>query len=143
ALAQAGCSTTEERPPQLREAREVTLAYWGWKRMDHERMFKRWDGFRTTLMQFMSRFDLVLTPVAPDIAPMYQTTDRGEHEFSYALPFSLTGNPCVVVRAGTSKEGLPIGVQVVAGKWMDGLALKAAHAIERELGGWRPASVVG
>lgn len=143
ALARAGCSATEERPPQLREAREVTLAYWGWKRMDHERMYKRWDGFRTALMQFMSRFDLILTPVAPDIAPLYQTTDKGEHEFSYALPFSLTGNPCVVVRAGTSKEGLPIGVQVVAANWMDRLALKAAHAIERELGGWRPASVVG
>ncbi len=143
ALQRAGCSVTEERPPQLRDAREVTLAYWGTKRMDHERMYRRWDGFRTALMQFMSRFDLVVTAVAPDVAPLYRAVDKPEHQFSYTLPFSLTGNPCVVVRAGTSKEGLPIGVQVVAGNWQDGLALKAAHAIERELGGWRPASVVG
>lgn len=143
ALSRAGCSTTEDRPSQLREAREVTLGYWGARRMDHERMYRRWDGFRTALMQFMTRYDLILTPVAPDIAPLYQTEDRPEHEFSYTLPYSLTGNPCVVVRAGTSKEGLPIGVQLVAANWQDALALKAAHAVERELGGWRPASVVG
>jgi len=49
----------------------------------------------------------------------------------------------VVVRAGTSPENLPIGVQVVAANWHDGTALRAARAIERRLGGWRPASVVG
>jgi amidase len=48
-----------------------------------------------------------------------------------------------VVRAGTSPENMPIGVQVVAGNWHDATALKAARAIERRLGGWRPASVVG
>jgi amidase len=49
----------------------------------------------------------------------------------------------VVVRAGTSHEGLPIGVQVVGRNWQDDIAMRAAHAIERALGGWRPASVVG
>jgi amidase len=59
-------------------------------------------------------------------------------EFIYTLPFSLTGYPCVVVRAGTSPEGLPIGVQVVAGPWRDDVALAAAQHIETALGGWRP-----
>lgn len=142
ALAAAGCSITEERPPALSEARQVTLAYWN-KRMDHDRMYKRWDSFRTSLMQFMTRFDVMLSPVAPDVAPLYRAMVKPEHQFSYTLPYSLSGNPCVVVRAGTSKEGLPIGVQVVAPNWQDGLALRAASAIERALGGWRPASVVG
>lgn len=143
ALAAAGCSVSEERPPALNEARQVTLGYWGQKRMDPERMYQRWDGFRTSLMQFMTRFDLILSPVAPDVAPMYRAVVRAEHQFSYTLPYSLSGNPCVVVRAGTSKEGLPIGVQLVAPNWQDGLALRAGSAIERALGGWRPASVVG
>jgi len=34
-------------------------------------------------------------------------------------------------------------VQVVARNWHDDVALRAAHSIERALGGWRPASVVG
>jgi len=58
-------------------------------------------------------------------------------EFSYALPYSLTGWPCVVVRAGTSSEGLPIGVQVVARPWREDVALAVARLIETIFGGWQ------
>jgi amidase len=143
ALAAAGCNITEERPPMLNEAYQVTLGYWGRKHMNHDRMYLRWDGFRTSVLKFMSRFDLVLSPVAPDVAPLFRVKPVGDHQLSYTVPYSLSGNPCVVVRAGTSSENLPIGVQVVAGNWHDGTALRAARAIERALGGWRPASVVG
>lgn len=143
ALSAAGCNVTEERPPSLAEAWQITLGYWGRKHMSHERLYKRWDGFRSALLRFMSRFDLILSPVAADVAPLYKAQLPGDHRFSYTVPYSLTGNPCVVVRAGTSSENLPIGVQVVAGNWHDATALKAARAIERSLGGWRPASVIG
>ena len=142
ALAEAGCDVTEARPPSLHEAHQVTLGYWGDKRMSHERLFHRWDAFRTAMLGFMSDFDLIVSPVAPDIAPLYRAKVEPAHLFSYTIPYSLSGNPCVVVRAGTSPEGLPIGVQVVARNWHDDVALRAAHAIERALGGWRPASVV-
>ncbi len=143
ALSQAGCIVTEERPPSLGDAYQVTLAFWGRKHMSHERMYQRWDAFRSTVLRFMSRFDLVLSPVAPDIAPLLRLKPAGNHQLSYTVPYSLSGNPCVVVRAGTSPENLPIGVQVVARNFQDAMALKAARAIERSLGGWRPASVVG
>jgi amidase len=91
----------------------------------------------------MSRFDVVLSPVAPDIAPLLKLKPVADHQLSYTVPYSLSGNPCVVVRAGTSSEGMPIGVQVVAGNFRDATALRAARAIERALGGWRPASVIG
>ncbi|HUY72984.1 MAG TPA: amidase [Candidatus Dormibacteraeota bacterium] len=143
ALAEAGCIVTEERPPGLQEAHQVTLGYWGDRRISHERLYKRWDGFRTTMLQFMSRFDIVITAVAPDVAPLYRAKTVPARDFSYTSPFSLSGNPCVVVRAGTSPEGLPIGVQVVARNWHDDVALRAARRIEQALGGWRPASVVG
>jgi amidase len=142
ALDTAGCTVIEERPPGLKEAHHVTLAYWGQRRMSQEHFYKRWDTFRSLMLQFMSGFDLILSPVAPEVAPPYRTKLSGEHEFSYTIPFSLSGNPCVVVRAGASPEGLPIGVQVVARHWHDDVALRAARAIERALGGWRPASVV-
>jgi len=143
ALAAAGCNVTEERPPALGEAYQLTLAFWGRKHMSYERMYKRWDELRTAVLKFMSRYDLVLSPVAPDIAPLLKIKPVTNHQLSYTVPYSLTGNPCVVVRAGTSPENMPIGVQVVAGNWRDATALKAARAIERALGGWRPASVVG
>jgi len=142
ALAAAGCTVTEERPPSLGDAYEITLGYWGRKHMNHDRMYERWDAFRTSVLRFMSRFVLVLSPVAHDVAPLIRVKPQGDHQLSYTVPYSLSGNPCVVVRAGTSKENLPIGVQVVAGNFRDGTALRAARAIERSLGGWRPASLV-
>ena len=143
ALDDAGCTVIEERPPGLSEAHHVTLAYWGRRRMSQALFYKRWDGFRSLMLHFMSGFDLILSPVAPEVAPPYRTKMAGEHEFSSTIPYSLSGNPCAVVRAGTSPEGLPIGVQVVARNWHDDVALRAARAVERALGGWRPASVVG
>ncbi len=142
-LAAAGCTVSEERPPNLNDAYQVTLGYWGRKHMSHERMYERWDGFRSAVLKFMLRFDLILSPVAPDVAPLIRVKPVGDHQLSYTVPYSLSGNPCVVVRAGTSPENLPIGVQVVAANWRDATALRAARAIERKLGGWRPASVVG
>jgi amidase len=143
ALGDAGCIVTEARPPALHEAHQVTLGYWGDKRMTHERLYRRWDAFRTEILTFMADFDLVVSPVAADIAPLYRSKVVPTNMFSYTIPYSLTGNPCVVVRAGTSHEGLPIGVQVIAQNWHDDVALRGARAIERALGGWRPASVVG
>jgi amidase len=43
-----------------------------------------------------------------------------------------------VVRAGTSPEGLPLGVQVIARPWREDVALALARRIEATLGGWRP-----
>jgi amidase len=143
ALGSAGCSVTEERPPSLGEAYQLTLGLWGRRHMSSDRMYERWDAFRTAVLKFMSRFDLVVSPVAPDIAPMLRLKPLADHPLSYTVPYTLSGNPCVVVRAGTSRENMPIGVQVVAGNFRDGTALKAARAIERALGGWRPASVIG
>jgi amidase len=143
ALGDAGCVVVEARPPALHEAHQVTLGYWGDKRMSHDRLYRRWDAFRTEMLAFMSGFDLIVSPVAPDIAPLYRSKVVPPSTFSYTSPYSLSGNPCVVVRAGTSHEGLPIGVQVIGRNWQDDIAMRAAHAIERALGGWRPASVVG
>lgn len=51
--------------------------------------------------------------------------------------YNLTGWPAVVVRSGTSPEGLPIGVQVVARPWREDVALAVAQYIETALGGWQ------
>ncbi len=48
---------------------------------------------------------------------------------------TLSGFPAVSVRAGTSPEGLPIGVQVVARPWREDVALAAARVIEQAGGG--------
>jgi amidase len=54
------------------------------------------------------------------------------------MAWNLTGQPAAVVRAGCTAGGLPVGVQLVARPWREDVALAAAEAIERELGGWQP-----
>ena len=43
-----------------------------------------------------------------------------------------------VAPAGTSDEGLPVGVQIVPRHWREDVALAVARRIESALGGWKP-----
>lgn len=45
------------------------------------------------------------------------------------IPFNVTGHPVVVIPIGRSKEGLPVGVQVVGGRWRDMALLDVAEAL--------------
>ncbi len=96
----------------------------------------RWTEFRAEMLAFMSDYDVLVCPVADRPAPK-QGGVRAE-QYSYLFPFNHIGWPVVVVRAGTSPESLPIGVQVIARPWREDIALAAAARIEEKLGGWRP-----
>jgi amidase len=62
--------------------------------------------------------------------------------FSYTFVYNATGWPGAVVRCGTSPEGLPIGVQLLARPFREDVALAAALHLERTLGGWAPPPMV-
>jgi amidase len=100
----------------------------------------QWDMFRATMFSFFDRYDAILCPVNPFPAPLHGTTFDEDHlaGFSYTMAYNLTGWPSVVVRAGTSPEGLPIGVQVVARPWREDVALALAKQVEAVSGGWQP-----
>jgi amidase len=97
-----------------------------------------WDEFRGSMLEFMDRFDLVLCPVASVPAVPHGTGFEHLLAFSHAWTFNVTGWPVAVVRAGTSPEALPIGVQLAARPWREDVALAAAAVVEASLGGWQP-----
>jgi amidase len=99
-------------------------------------LLAEWDRFRTDVLTFMESVELILCPTAPGPAPLHG--EDLEDMFRYTLPYSLTGQPCVVVPSGRSRDGLPIGVQVVGRAWREDQAIAAARCIEAALGGWRP-----
>jgi amidase len=137
ALAGAGAIVEQTRPPALDQVWDITTRYWrSWELTgaEMERLMRDWDEFRTTMLVFVERYDLILCPVADTPAVPQGVEGNG----SYCLPSSLAGYPGAVVRAGTSPEGLPIGVQLVARPWREDVALAAAKRIEMTLGGWRP-----
>lgn len=100
------------------------------------RVLRRWDTYRSEMIAWLVDWDAILCPVYPSAAHRHgEGIPDGE---SYTTPYSLTGWPCVVVRCGTSADGLPIDVQVVAGPWRDDVALALAGALEASLGGFQP-----
>ena len=102
------------------------------------------DAWRAQALAFMQRYDLVICPAAADVAPLPVTNwddpavSWNAGVFPYLVPFNFTGAPSVVVRAGATAAGLPIGVQCVAQEWREDVALRAAREIETALGGWQP-----
>jgi amidase len=152
ALAGMGVRVEQALPPRIEEADAITRHYWQrpesasaeeWvpdgaahlSSEEVERHLFTWDRFRRALVAFMAHWDAILTPAAERPGTPHGT-DGGW--IPYTLPYSLTGWPCAVVRAGIAPGGLPIGVQVVARPWRDDVALAVAQAIERALGGWQP-----
>jgi amidase len=99
----------------------------------------RWDMFRSAMLSFMDKYDVLLCPVNAYPAPPHGISFDTEKfpGFVYPMTYNLTGWPAVVVRGGTSPEGLPIGVQIVARPWREDVALAVAQHIETALGGWQ------
>lgn len=46
--------------------------------------------------------------------------------------------PATVCPVGTTQNGLPLAVMLVAGRFQDRLCLAVARHLEKTLGGWRP-----
>lgn len=106
-------------------------------------LMEKWDIFRSVMLSFMERYDVIISPVNayPAMHHGDTTDDYKRLGFSYTKIYNLIGYPAVVLRAGTSPEGLPIGVQVAARPWQEDVALAVARHIEKVLGGWQPPAI--
>ena len=123
----------------VREAREVRAVALG---HDHR--------LRTAVLDAMEdvfdSYDVLLTPTTC-VLP-FANGARGQTSgpavvmgvpvepllgWSLAYPFNLTGHPAASVPVGVSREGLPIGAQIVSRRGADGIVLVAAQHLERAL----------
>jgi amidase len=112
---------------------------------EYTRLLEAQDANRSRFLQWFKQYDILLCPVAGTPAP----TINGEvlppnpraRLASYTGPFNTLGWPSTVVRVGTSPEGLPIGIQVVAKPWRDDVSLAVASYIESKSGGWKKPNI--
>ena len=97
------------------------------------------DAWRSEMLSFMRDYDLLVCPPCARAAMPHGTTFEEQNQlfFSYTMLYNMTGWPGAVVRAGTSTEGLPLGVQLVARPWREDVALASALEVERATGGWQ------
>jgi len=94
-----------------------------------------WDRMR----HFFTRYDLLLTPTMPttafaaDVPISTLVAGRPISGFGYTpftYPFNMTGQPAITVPCGVAADGLPVGLQIVGGRFADAMVLRAAAAFE-------------
>ena len=99
------------------------------------------DRLREELLEWMETTPIIVAPVGATPAYPHDTrkitvrdTTMGTFRaFSYAQTFNVFDLPVVTVPVGKSKEGLPIGVQVVGTPFAEEMVLEAAEIIEDAL----------
>ena len=89
---------------------------------------------------FFEEYDLLLSPAT--VVPPYPVEQRfvaelGDHKFSnyvewlsIAYAITITGHPALSVPAGFTKDGLPVGLQIVGGPRGEANLLSAANLYE-------------
>jgi len=118
---------------RLRHAERVSAV--DLERAQHRRA-TLWEAVR----RFFERFDVLLTPATAtppfsldrqypsEIAGRPVTSPLAWMAFTY--PFALTGQPAIAVPGGWSRDGVPLGVQIVGRRFADATVLRAAAAFE-------------
>ena len=99
-------------------------------------LVERADDVRARLLGWIQDVDLIACPVMPRPAIHHGDSEAAWFGDTYSDVHNLTGWPAAVVRGGTSPEGLPIGVQLVAPPWREDIALAGAKIVESASGGW-------
>ncbi len=127
----------------IEEGRKLTVA-------DLARAADLRAGIDARLAAFFERFDVVAMPtvqVPPFPADLeYPTAVAGVEMSTYVdwmescWAITVTGHPAISVPCGLTRDGLPVGIQLVGRRWDDISLLRFAHAFEQlaHIGDRRP-----
>lgn len=100
------------------------------------------DGVRrnqlnAALRELFEKYDLLLTPTVPVPAfniGLNRPPGSGSGDpvtwAQYTYPFNLTGHPAASIPAGFTREGLPVGLQLISAPGRETDILRAAAAFE-------------
>lgn len=102
-------------------------------------------NYATKIHRFFEDYDILLTPTVPILpfdaeleapAGMQSNSDvlpwTGWTPFTY--PFNITGNPAASIPAGLSRDGLPVGLQVIGPRYSDANVLAFCRELEEKAG---------
>ena len=107
---------------------------------DYVRAFKRLQEYGRTVAAFCSGYDVVLTPtLALPPVPVgwvrepndpWEQHARAMQFEPYTAPANVAGLPAASVPFGSTEDGLPVGIQLVASAWEEPVILRLAAQME-------------
>jgi len=84
------------------------------------------------------RFDVLVAPTSPTTA--FRLGERTEDPLAmylsdiFTIPSNLSGTPAISIPCGLAPDGLPVGFQVMGRLGDEATVLRAAYALEQDLG---------
>ncbi len=125
----------EERPqdliPEVRERLEAGVRTSAVEYIQARRASER---FAHALRRILAGADLVALPGRGQTAPRMDESGRLLEPLTvrnYTAPLNYPGVPALTVPCGFDARSLPIGIQLVAGHWLEGRLLGVAHAYQQ------------
>lgn len=112
----------------------LTQPFWG-------ELMKKRAGIAAFCARVFADHDVLVTPTVPYDPPPakgpFPTETEGRQQITasvatFTIPFNLSWNPAATVRAGMSKAGFPIGLQIVGPMHREDVLFQLARAFERE-----------
>jgi amidase len=99
---------------------------------------------RRVVAQWGDRFDVLVTPTmaatVPPVGTVYHEANEdpgGERLLerrmaTFTLPANLSGLPAATFPVGVDRDGLPVGVQLIAGPGEEATLFQLGHSLEQE-----------
>jgi len=91
--------------------------------------------FRRRGEAYFRQYDALLLPSTPitalPIDDIENSASQAPALTRFTAPFNLTGLPALSLPCGFTKEGLPIGLQIVSGPWEEAKVVRAGHTFEQ------------
>lgn len=106
----------------------------------HFEFMKMGERLREDLNNLLGNDGVLIYPSHSTPAPYHGQPIVKTFNFAYTAIFNILGNPVTQVPLGLGSDGVPLGVQIVAGLNMDHLSIAVAKEAERMFGGWVPPS---
>lgn len=105
--------------------------------LDYQKILLRRAAFRGQVDALFGVIDLLLTPVQPfapltlaRIATLGDQPDLIAMLQRYTCPFDMTGHPTLTFPGGLTQAGMPIGLQLVAGRLREAMLVRAGVAYQ-------------
>ncbi|HJQ82988.1 MAG TPA: amidase [Candidatus Binatia bacterium] len=143
----AASASGDDAPPAVDFARAATIRHRDWLAVNEARA-----RYRAAWRDFFARFDVLLCPIVPTAAiphdqsqPLDQRTITVNgrprpylDQIAWAGLIGMAWLPATMAPAGRTKEGLPVGVQIVGPYLEDRTPIEFARLLADVAGGFTP-----